>query len=564
MKKLIAIIMLIPMFWGCADLDVNPLSEGSSENWYSDETEISLALNDLYRTYLWDFEINYDTERMSDNWTQRQAIDAFPAGTINSEWSRSEDLWLNTYKGITRANTILNSLDNAKDKVSEAKIKQLAGEAHFMRAVFYSRLVFYYGDVPFYTDYISIDDAFELGRTDKEVVLQQAYKDFDAAIESLPVSYGSSDLKKATKGAALAFKARAALYMGDWALARDAAKACMELQAYALHPNYGEYFLSKTRNSAETIFALPRSFELGSSWGAKNFYTRTPGGSSVAQPSWDLFCAYLCTDGLPIDESPLFNPRKPFENRDPRCKMTIVPFETEHLGVMYDPNPYTTKVLNVLTGKLVANKDTRSVDTYASYNGLTLKKGVDQDWSDNNETDFDIRIMRYADVLLMYAEAKIELNEIDASVLTAINRVRARAYGVDVANVAAYPALTTTSQEQLRKELRNERRIEFAWENRRFDDLLRWRLAEKALTRPIYGVLDPNDLKSKVVDKGLWFYSQTPEIDEDGLPDFSALYSAGTVKMLVERNFDKERQYLFPIPSKEVIINKNLIQNPNY
>ncbi|ARS36002.1 RagB/SusD family nutrient uptake outer membrane protein [Pontibacter actiniarum] len=564
MKKLIALIALLPLLLGCTKLDVNPLSEGSSENWYSDETEITLALNDLYRTYLWDFEINYNTERMSDNWTQRQAIDAFPAGSVNSEWSRSEDLWLSTYKGITRANTILNSLDNATGKVAEAKIKQLAAEASLMRAVFYARLVFYYGDVPFYTGYLNIDDAFELGRTDKEVVLQQVYKDFDAAIESLPVSYGSNELGRATKGAALAFKARAALYMGDWVIARDAAKACMDLQVYSLHPNYGEYFLSKTRNSPETVFALPRSFELGSSWGAKNFYTRTPGGSAVAQPSWELFCAYPCTDGLPIDESPLFNPREPFKNRDPRCAMTIVEFGTEHLGVIYNPNPYATKVLNMETEKMVANKDTRSVDTYASYNGLALKKGVDEDWSDNNETDFDIRIMRYADVLLMYAEAQIELNEIDASVLDAINAVRARAYGVDVTNTTAYPALTATSQEQLRKELRNERRIEFAWENRRFDDLLRWRLAEKALIRPIYGILDPNDLKQRVVDQNLWFYSQAPEIDENWLPDFSALHNAGTVKVLVERNFDKERQYLFPIPSKEIIINKNLKQNPNY
>src|SRR5690606_11862407 len=96
-----------------------------------------------------------------------------------------------------------------------------------------------------------------------------------------------------------------------------------DLEVYSLHPDYGEYFLSKTKNSPETIFALPRSFELGSSWKAKNFYTRTAGGSSVAQPSWEAFCAYTCTDGLPIDESPLFDPRNLFENRDPRCKMTF-------------------------------------------------------------------------------------------------------------------------------------------------------------------------------------------------------------------------------------------------
>ncbi len=244
--------------------------------------------------------------------------------------------------------------------------------------------------------------------------------------------------------------------------------------------------------------------------------------------------------------------------------MTIAEFGKEHLGFIYDPSPYATTVLSTATGKMVSNKDSRIVDTFASYNGLALKKGVDADWTDDKQSDFDIRIMRYADVLLMYAEAKIELNEIDASVLTAINTVRARAYSVPVTSVGSYPALTTTDQIQLRKQLRNERRVEFVWENRRFDDLLRWRLAEKALTRPIYGILDPAALKTQVVDKGLYFYASVPQIDDDWLVDFGPLAAAGKVKLLVERKFDKTKQYLFPIPSKEILINKNLKQNPNY
>ncbi|MEX2336418.1 MAG: RagB/SusD family nutrient uptake outer membrane protein [Fulvivirga sp.] len=564
MRKIIYIIIFLPFFYGCEELDLNPLSEGSSENWYSDETEIELSLNDLYRTYLWDLEINLIAERMTDNWTQRQSVRPFSAGSINSEWSRSEDLWLSTYKGITRANTILSSLDNAEGKVSDEKLEQFAAEAYFFRAVFYSRLAFFYGDVPYYTGYITIDEAFEMGRTDKEAIMENAYKDFDIAIRDLPVEYGGSELKRATKGAAMAFKARAALYMYDYEIARDAAKACIELEEYSLHPHYGEYFLSKTRNSPETIFAIPRSFELGESWGAKNFYTRTPGGSNVAQPSWELFAAYPAIDGLPIDESTFFDPQDPFENRDPRLAMTIAEFGKEHLGVIYDPNPYTTEILNVQTGEMIPNRDARTVDTYAAYNGLALKKGVDEDWTDDNETDFDIRIMRYADVLLMYAEAKLELGEIDAATLNAINQVRARAYGVVVTETSEYPEITTTNQDELRTILRNERRIELAWENRRFDDLLRWRLADEALTRPIYGMLDPNDLKEKVIDQGLWFWPGAPEIDEDGLADFSSMYNAGLIKKLADRNFE-ERQYLFPIPSKEIMINDNLRpQNPGY
>ena len=120
MKKYsILILFFFILATSCEKLDLDPLSEGSSENWYSDQTEIELSLNDLYRTYLWDIEQNYEGERFTDNWSQRQAVKDFVAGTINSEWSFSENLWLSTYKGITRANTILNSLENAVDNVPE-------------------------------------------------------------------------------------------------------------------------------------------------------------------------------------------------------------------------------------------------------------------------------------------------------------------------------------------------------------------------------------------------------------------------------------------------------------
>ena len=564
MKKIFYFLAAGILLGSCTKLDLNPLSEGSSENWYSDETEIALSLNDLYRTYLWSLELNLETERMTDNWTQRQAVHAYAAGSITSEWNMAEDVWLSTYKGITRANTILTSLDNAVGNISEARLKQFEGEARFMRAALYGRLIFLYGDVPFYTDYISIDDAFELGRTDKNVIKQQVYEDFDIAIANLPVSYGGSDLQRVTKGAAYAFKARTALYMGDWAIARDAAKACIDLGVYTLHPDFADYFLSKTRNSPETIFALPQSLALNQFWATTNFYPRTHGGNAVAVPSWELFAAFPCTDGLPIDESPLYDPRNPFENRDPRCAETLVAFNSVFIGIEYDPNPYTTKVMNYNTGQLINNRAARTVDQFASYNGMALKKGVDEEWVDDKRSDFDIKIMRYADVLLMYAEAKIELNDIDQSVHDAINRVRARAYKVDYTNTAAYPAVTVTDQAELRTIVRNERRIELAWENRRYDDIVRWRIAEKVLTKPIYGMLDPNDLKAQVVDQGLWFFPSVTEIDEDGLPDFGPMHATGLIKILVARNFDATRQYLWPIPSKEIIINDNLVQNPGY
>jgi hypothetical protein len=172
-------------------------------------------------------------------------------------------------------------------------------------------------------------------------------------------------------------------------------------------------------------------------------------------------------------------------------------------------------------------------------------------------------MVRYADVLLMYAEAKIELNEIDQTVRDAMNLVRARGYGVPVTNTAAYPAIVANDQTGLRKILRNERRMEFAREGIRYMDIIRWKIADKVLNMPNYGMLDPADLKTKVVQPGLWFFPQTPAVDDDGVADLTPMYTAGYIKVVAVRKFDATRQYLWPIPSTEVLIS-HLEQNPNY
>jgi hypothetical protein len=164
----------------------------------------------------------------------------------------------------------------------------------------------------------------------------------------------------------------------------------------------------------------------------------------------------------------------------------------------------------------------------------------------------------------MYAEAKIELNEIDQSVLNAINKVRARAYKVDYTETSQYPAVTTTNQDELRKQLRIERRMEFPVEGRRYMDIIRWGLAEKVLNNDIYGMLNVEALREKVVNEGLWFFPETPDIDKDGVADLSPMYDAGLIRRLAIRNFDATRQYLWPIPTKEIEINDNLEQNPGY
>ncbi|MDR1980994.1 MAG: RagB/SusD family nutrient uptake outer membrane protein [Tannerellaceae bacterium] len=546
----------------CTDLNLNPLSEGSSGNWYSSSAEIEMSVMELYRDVFWP----QDNDEWTDDLTNRDISNPISGATINGEWGTVTNLWTNSYKPIVRASTLLENLDRAANTgVSQVLIEQYSAEVYFIRAAKYADLISHFGCVPYVTGTISMDEAFAMGRKDINELIPLVYQDFDAAIEKLPVSYSTSAPKRATKGAAMALKARFALYMGDWSTAGQAAKACMDLGIYKLYPDFSELFFPETKNTEESVYLIPRSIALGVQREVRGHLPRNAGGWAQYDPSWDLLCAFLCTDGKPIDESPLFNPRKPFENRDPRCVATIVPFESDFMGYIYDPSPKAEQVLNTATGNMQINNDSRVNAQYASFNGLVWKKGINAKWTENGfNIDADKIIIRYADVLLMYAEAKIELNQIDQSVLDAINQVRARAYGVAITETDKYPAVTETNQAQLRRIVRMERRMELAWEGLRYMDLIRWKIAEKALNRGSYGMLDVAELNTNVVDKGLWFFALTPEVDEDGLADFAPLYQGGYVKLLTNRLFDASRQYLWPIPSKEIIINPNLKQNPNY
>ncbi|MGO1595051.1 MAG: RagB/SusD family nutrient uptake outer membrane protein [Sphingobacterium sp.] len=559
-KQTLCLILSLSLF-SCAKLDLVPPSEGSNENWYADQTEIEMSLNDLYRTYVWNLEVNFQTDRWTDDWAQRLVVYEYSAGAITSEWADSETTWLNTYKGISRANRIIESLDHIGETLPEETVNRLRAEATFFRANFYGRLITLYGDVPFYKETITIEEAFTLGRHDAEEILKEVYADFDYAIAHLPEENNTSDVARVNKGAARAMKARMALWMSDWPLVKQETEELIASGQYALHPDYEKYFQSKKMES-ETIFSLPRSRDLNIVWSSKNFMPRTPGGNAVAQPSWELLAIYPCTDGLLIDESPLFDPQRPFENRDPRLTATIVEFGSDFLGFVYDPDPRAERILNVNTGQMVENKDTKGYTQHAAYNGLQLRKYADQNWL-TYQADNPIIIMRYADVLLMYAEAKIELNEIDQSVYDAINEVRARAYQVNVGEIDRYPAIVGGNQQELRKSLRIERRIEFPWEHRRFWDLQRWGEFENALARPYYGLLPITEMRSKLIETDLWFWPITPAIDENGYPNLDELYTKGYSAKLGDRNFNS-KQYRWPIPNKEILINENLTQNPGY
>lgn len=580
-SRLIIFAVVIMMGFSCTELDLVQQDAASVGSWYSNEDQFRQSVNELYRDEFWILDA---LAGWTDDVQTRSDIDQIQAGTISSEFGYGASQWFIIYKGITRANVVAEALETQDGVLSEEKAKTLLAEVNFARAYFWTYLISHYGDVPFYEHELTIEESFKLARTDKEEILRKIYEYYDVAIENLPISYNGTEF--ATKGAAYALKARSAIYLGDYRTASEAAKGCIDLGEYGLHPDFQELFMPTTKSSSEIIFKISRSKDynvVAAPNTIKSWLPRIFGGHANTQPSWPLLASFECVDGLPIDDSPLFDPRNPFKNRDPRLVMSIVPFGSlqdgdgkepdegsEFLGVNFTPHPEHKQVMSYETGKLITNKDTRSIVQWASFNGLYWKKSVSEDWKDFN-TDPDKIIIRYADVLLMYAEAKTELNEIDESVLDAMNTVRARAYAN---STFSNPEITVTDQNELRYKVRNERRSEFVLEGLRYMDLIRWRLADKALSRNIYGMLNVDSnanvnvaptgkLMDVIVEPGLWFWGLTPEIDEDGLPRFDNLLDAGMIRVLNTMSFP-ERQYLWPIPQDEILLNDNLTQNPGY
>ncbi len=249
MKKifLITIIFSTLTFSACVDLDLNPLSEGSSESWYSSQQEIEMSVNDYYRPEF--FPI--DPMSWSDDVTERNSTTNVQNGTMTAEDGTVASRWQNHYKGIARALRLLNKMDDARAMgVPEASIKQYEGEAYFYMGYAYGMLAFHWGDAILDKTGMTLTEAYSIARSPKADVLAFSYECLDKAAERLPNSY--SGIQRATKGAALAFKARIALWNGDYETAATAAKACMDLNVYKLHGNYRDLFTASW--STEWIF----------------------------------------------------------------------------------------------------------------------------------------------------------------------------------------------------------------------------------------------------------------------------------------------------------------------
>ena len=547
-----------------------PESDPNSATYYTTADQLTLAINAAYNnlSYQQDgFPYQMQLEGTSDLVWQRPTTDAQTIGlgqhTSNTTMIRT--IWTQSYIGIGRCNTLLENMIKAKSVTTAAQYSRIEGEAKFLRAYYYGTLISLYGDVPLVVKSIPAEESY-LARTPKAEVLNAIFSDLDSAAAKLPLSYTGTDIGRATKTSALAFKSRIALYNAKWDVAAAASKAVIDLGYHALYPNYRNLFMYVGENSRESILAFDYKLTIRTNAAPQNNQARNSSGFSGLIPTRALADSYECTDGLTIDKSTLYSTADPFKNRDPRMRQTLLGDGDTWFGaggitfnMTFHPDSTTCSRYTPSFAKI---PNLEVTNAFSSYSGFIMKKYLDpQDIAVPNQSELAFMLIRYAEVLLNYAEAKIELNQIDASVLNAINLVRARGYGVAATQTTLYPAIKTTNQTELRAIVRRERKIELAGEGLRVFDIRRWNIAEKVMNGILFG---------KAMNKAIYYSLPKPTLDENSSPGYTSFTSllsvVGNFKIMDNPRVFKSHNLLWPIPQAELDVNKNpgFKQNPGY
>ena len=458
---------------------------------------------------------------------QRGLLAPENTGIAGTQWSRS-------YRSIREVNYALANI--AEVEMSQARKNQLIAELKFIRAYRYHDLVRNYGSVVLMGDavYNLGDDLTQDGLFQKSSIaegINYILTQLDEAAAGLPAANSNSwQLGRATKGAALALKSRIALYAasplysaGTWQAAADAAKEVMTM-GYTLHPDYQSLFL--TSSSKEIIFE--RLYVVGARHvcleisNGPNGY----GGWAGNSPLQNLVDAYEVKEdedtAVPFDWSNTAHATAPYENRDPRF----------YASILYNGAEYRGREIETFLPGGQDSKDGKD-NWNASKTGYYLRKFLDDNLPINNPWDVaGIQpwiYLRYAEILLNYAEAQNEAVGPDATVYDAINQIRERADMPDL------PA--GLSQSEMREAIRRERQVELAFEEHRFYDVRRWMIAMETENEPAYGI---NITKSG----NTLTYERKVALDG--------------------RKFE-QKHYWLPIPRAEIQSSGNkLEQSPNY
>lgn len=488
-RYILPIFIIALLAVSCSEdfLEKAPLDSINTENFYQTEADAIAAINGayqplqwpkLYNMRMWTSDIMAGNSMVGagggDDGRETQDMANFVTTTDNPGVL---DLFRGPPPGILRCNVVLQEVPEMD--IDEGIKNRVLGEAYFLRGLYHFILVRYFGDIPLILEPLAPGDDLRPFRTDKNIVYQQIIEDLENAMDLLPLksTYASNDLGRAAKGAATGLLAKVYLTLEDWDQVLTLTEQLSSM-GYALNPNYGDNFDVLKKNSQESLFEIQYVSDAGedfwsnenqASWlstftGPRNS-DMVAGGWGWNQPYQEFVDAYEEGD-LRKDVTILYEGCPQFDGQD------------------YDP-AYSTTGYNLR--KFLVTKSVSAT-------------------SDNSPLNFPV--LRYADVLLMKAEALNNLNR-TAEAEVPLNAVRER---------AGLPALSGLSQAEFREKVLHERRMELAFEGQRWFDLIR-------------------------IDGGQW-----------GL-DF--LHSIGKLNA-------SEKYLLFPIPLKEIESNPNLTQNPGY
>lgn len=484
--SLLAVCLLLTTACDENFLQTEPTDRLSDSSFWNTEEDAKLAVNDLYNDlqtaiFRWDAISDIGKPNTPSSGAS-QNVQSLQSST--SGYGRG--IWYDSYEAIRASNDFLVNIERIETENTELMDRYRA-EARFMRAYHYSYLVMFYGDVPFLTDPITISEAKEITRTDKEVIWDFISSELQDVSQILPASYGDEDQGRVTRGAALGWKARAMLWAGRYNEAVTAAQAVMDLGVYELYPSYENLFTYEAEHNSGVILNKEyiRNEAPNTLFNILAPFSQRSANSEFV-PTKSLVDAYEMKNGLDIDDpSSGYDPANPYQNRDPRLDYTMFLLgETLPDGQIYDPRP----------GLGGADDIMRSFTTTST--GFNIQKYVNpEDLEDPTNCGINIILMRYAEILLTYAEAKIELGEIDQSVYDAINEVRQRS---DVNMPAIQPSKT---QEQMRQIVRHERKVELAFEGLRYFDIRRWEIAPEVMNGPIRGI---TSVQNTFADRSGW------------------------------------------------------------
>lgn len=531
MKKLIYLLGIVVTFSACDDsfIDTAPNDALSPSTFWKSKKDLDLALTGCYNEFEGGGSIMY-RDAGSDNafnnfpwegWTKIGNGKISPADPGASYYG---------FSTINRCNEFLENADNATE-VAEADRAVYKAQVRFIRAYRYYVLTTNYGDVPLITENFDTPEEAKVPRDPQAEIRTFIENELTAVIDILPESYSGSEFGKATKGAAQALLMRYYLYFKDY---ENALATANNITGYSLNPSFKGLFDPANEQNSEVILSVqhtPDVYQIDFT----PFLPNGIGGWSSVVPTQSLVDAFEMADGKTIQEAKSageYDPANPFKNRDPRLRASIV----------YPGQVFANKVYRSIEEDDADYYNTADNASKTGYNFKKYTTFMELDpgspyWNMGN----DIFIFRYAEVLLTIAEAKVELGQIDDELYEAIDAVRLR---------AGMPAVDRTKyadQGSLRDLVRNERRVEFAMEGLRRDDIIRWDIAADVMNGELKGAK-----RGEVLE--------TTQSNGDH-----------NVSMTLPRNLIENRQFqapknnLLPIPQSAIDKNPKLTpNNPGY